>query len=77
MRPVYYPWIIQSKFFSSDSGDYRGGIWGPGSPGSFPVIKTNLPLYSEVPARAASQFEDQDHGDRHARPLRVRWATFL
>lgn len=34
------------------------GIGGSGSLRSCPVIKTNLRLYSEAPARAASQFVD-------------------
>ena len=40
------------------------------------MIKANLQLYSEAPARAANPCEDQDCGDRHVRPLGVVWETF-
>ena len=38
------------------------------------MIKANLQLYSEAPARAVNPCEDQDCGDRHIRPLGVVWA---
>lgn len=40
------------------------------------MIKANLQLYSEAPARAANPCKDQDCGDRHVRPLGVVWETF-
>lgn len=40
------------------------------------MIKANLQLYREAPARAANPFEDQDCEVRHVRPLGVGWETF-